>query len=68
MEILTLHLRDGLSHHPIRDDTYTCITQNKFSYLSNKLFFLISKTYLQTLPKESHNPLLIRTQTWDRLH
>lgn len=68
MEILTLHLRDGLSHHPIRDDTHTCITQNKLFISVQQTFFLISKTYLQTLPEESHNPLLIRTQTWDRLH
>lgn len=49
MEILTLHLRDGLSHHPIRDDTHTCITQNKFSCLSNKLFFF----YLEDVPSNT---------------
>lgn len=30
--------------------------------------FLFIYKYLQTLPEEWHNRLLIRTQTWDRLH
>lgn len=56
MEILTLHLRDGLSHHPIRDDTHTCITQNKLFISVQQTFFFNLEDVPSNTPRRMAQP------------